>query len=403
MRLLGMTLCLTLSCFASAQNKVYENDLGIMFPLQSEARITLSKSANATQIFKGSWLDTVSKSFNETSVGDAIDQENRSEDWSLISLRLVPCSPLGTYPHQDIDTFCWPELRQVWQPVLKNFRSRWNTILPYYADDRAIHALYDVGLDSEEDRILVSRVKEQLSRYNGHLEISSETKKLFVKKRNLAVKQYIEAILNLRDSQIDIEEFKGINYRPETFDEEMEKNFIKRLRKLLIKFAPSKNIKALTAFSLPSGRTPANTDEWIFLSFEGRNGELVQLDIDVKLNSPEQETVVIGKSEFASMRRDDPSLYDLWESDPEGLGQLMRENILMFDDDYSRLASKIADRRKTLVPNTTCGSCHKFNRPRFDFHNYSYLEDNVPSVSMRTRTDIRLDLEWLDRWTSNKS
>jgi hypothetical protein len=55
----------------------------------------------------------------------------------------------------------------------------------------------------------------------------------------------------------------------------------------------------------------------------------------------------------------------------------------------------VADRRRTLVPNTSCASCHKLNGDPFDFHNLSYLDDRDMAVTPRVARDVELDLAWI--------
>ncbi|MCX6130742.1 MAG: hypothetical protein NTX25_16995, partial [Proteobacteria bacterium] len=63
--------------------------------------------------------------------------------------------------------------------------------------------------------------------------------------------------------------------------------------------------------------------------------------------------------------------------------------------DIAEMSPRIQDRQQTLVPNTSCVSCHKLNALRFDFHNFSYLEDRDITISPRVIRDVELDLAWL--------
>ena len=71
------------------------------------------------QLLPEHWLNLVSSKFYNTDVQDALDLENRYEDWRLVSMRVTPCGPLGIRLDQDIDDLCWPAVRLVWQPVLE--------------------------------------------------------------------------------------------------------------------------------------------------------------------------------------------------------------------------------------------------------------------------------------------
>ena len=46
-------------------------------------------------------------------------------------------------------------------------------------------------------------------------------------------------------------------------------------------FALPDDLVELTAFSLPEGRSPAHSDIWVFLQFEGKDGEIHQKDLTV--------------------------------------------------------------------------------------------------------------------------
>ncbi|MEC7242608.1 MAG: hypothetical protein VXW32_15345, partial [Myxococcota bacterium] len=122
-----------------------EADLAILLDTQDAPVVQASdRMGDGQTVLPESWLETVSKAFSTTDVEDALDLENRFEEWRLVSARISPCSPLGIMPTQDIDSLCWPAVRLVWQPVLQNFQTLWGTWVDFYADDRAIHAIYPV-------------------------------------------------------------------------------------------------------------------------------------------------------------------------------------------------------------------------------------------------------------------
>ena len=389
------------AAFSSYGVELKEKDLGVLLPIQSRYIINVTGEPNLEKIFSKSWLRQVNEAFEETSIGSSLETENIPEDWQLVSLRIVPCSPLGTYPHQDIGELCWPEIRQVWQPILRDKKIRWNVKRPFYADDRAIHALYDTSL-LKGDVQLLQKIRNLLQSYHGQKSIDSELRVKFLERRDIAVARFIKAVSELRQYAAGESSYSGFSYRPEMNGEKEEKNFILSLSQFLSDWAPSASLKAMTAFSLPEGRTPAHTDEWKFLSFRGEKGQLVQENITVKLLTEDETVIDIGKSEFVSMRRDDPAFYDIWYEADELQLKLMKQSLFLFEDDRHSLKDVIADRRQTLVPNTSCGSCHKFNELNFNLHNYSYLEDWSASVSPRTKKDIELDLSWLKSWLERK-
>lgn len=101
----------------------------------------------------------------------------------------------------------------------------------------------------------------------------------------------------------------------------------------------------------------------------------------------------LGPSIRGSQGRDADELYDLL-----GTGETGRElsdSVMFYISDIRRLTPAVADRRQLLVGNTSCISCHKMNELRFDFHNFSYLEDRDITLSPRLKRDVELDLLWL--------
>jgi hypothetical protein len=95
--------------------------------------------------------------------------------------------------------------------------------------------------------------------------------------------------------------------------------------------------------------------------------------------------------------RDDPELHTALETMPAVDAEELKKRVLLSPQELSSKSNIINDRALSLVPNTTCGSCHKFNPLRFDFHNLSYLEDRTISVSPRVRFDVERDLQWLEQ------
>ena len=186
----------------------------------------------------------------------------------------------------------------------------------------------------------------------------------------------------------------GHGQRPELTDAATENRFVTKLIAMFNRLAPKTAIKALTAFSLPEGREPAHIDEWVFLAFQGRNGQIIPEDIKILDKDTGGELLTIGRSESASMLRDDSAIYDLTEINPQ-LENKLRETVLLFETDRSSLATKISDRREILVPNTSCASCHKLNGMNFNFHNFSYFEELDLEIAPRTIQDTALDLLWL--------
>lgn len=342
-----------------------------------------------TGLLKESWYNQVKKGFKNTSVGEALDIENVFSDWQLISVRVVPCSPLGISPLQQIDLYCWPEIRLVWQPILlqRNPGRESN-----YADDRAIHVLYDIDPTlylSSAPAELSKKIKEGISQSlsRGQVSVVSESElKAFYAVRNRVARLFLEEALALRNSSpID-----NIEVRSEFQSQSTAKPFLNSLKAFLSRHANPKNVKALTSFSLPEGRDPATVDEWVFLKFSGKDAEILPTKISLFSAATAKPLFDFGFAPRGSMLRDDPSLYDWLERNPN---DEILKNVMVFGDRLSH--SQIADRTKILVDNTSCASCHKLQSEKFNFHALSYVGKDELAVSPRVVQDVNLDLKWI--------
>ena len=90
-----------------------------------------------------SWYESINQAFNDTPVRDAIEEENLFEDWQIVSARIVPCNPLVRSMQHSPELYCWPEVNCC-TPVIYKFKMKSGFIENHYADDRAVHMLYDV-------------------------------------------------------------------------------------------------------------------------------------------------------------------------------------------------------------------------------------------------------------------
>ena len=124
---------------------------------------------------------------------------------------------------------------------------------------------------------------------------------------------------------------------------------------------------------------------------------MIQVDITVNSALDGRELINLGLSPKASQMRDEPDLHTALDDLPDDVASELKTRVLLSPREISTKSKMINDRALTLVPNTTCGSCHKFNQLRFDFHNFSFLEDRQITVSPRVKTDVLRDLEWLSR------
>jgi hypothetical protein len=377
---------------------VAEKDLAVAWPLDTKSPVRASDAVQGGALLPRSWYRTVSQAFARTDVGEALEGESLYEDWQLISMRVAPCSALGSTPSSDVTRLCWPEVRLVWQPVVRNVtvHARFS---PAFAEDRAFHALYDVApelalgaADAARARTLLARIKKYASTWAGGAFAplaASELTELEVL-RDRVVVDLLNRARALRGSNVSPSAFVGIDVRPDTFGTTDARAFRGRALTFLGAVARPQAIKAFTAFSLPEGREPAHLNSWTFLSFRGERGALVPEELKMLSRHDGRAIVNVGASALATMGADDDVFQGL--SHPE-----VGDSVIRRGADIARLLPVLRDRRQRLVPNTGCASCHQMNGLRFDFHNFGYLEDRDLTVSPRVVTDVALDLEWLKR------
>ena len=171
-------------------------------------------------------------------------------------------------------------------------------------------------------------------------------------------------------------------------------DFYRGLKWFLGSYAEPEALHTLTAFSLPAGRNPAIDDIWVFLAFDGLDGHLIQRPIEIL--SPKSGRVLadLGKAETVAAANADERVYDriaVGDSTSVELKGL----VLTTRQDRERLRERINDPDQTLVPNTSCATCHSFNDLTFDFHNLSHLQEMDMTIAPRVRNDVKHDLLWL--------
>ncbi len=344
-------------------------------------------------LFPRAWYQSVSQGFSQTSVGSALDYESPYTDWQLISLRIAPCAPLGQTP-KDAEQNCWPEIRLVWQPVQRKIRLH-ERYMENAGDDRAVHALYPV----EPARFLkadeAARVQATITSLSQGQTLSATAQKELRSARERILQELLPAVRALRDSSLPAQAFAGFGIRPEADDSALQKSFGQRLSAFLNRWTSPADLRFLTAFSLPEGREPAHLDEWVFLSFRAEKARLIAEPIVIRSAVDGRVLANLGPSMRGSQGRDDDSLYDLLNGSTDA--EELAATVMLRINDIDRLTPKVRDREKLLVPNTSCVSCHKMNELRFDFHNFSYLEDRDITISPRVKRDVELDLSWLQK------
>ncbi len=384
-----------------AQNALYgdfpaEKDLAILFELFDDPMISAGDVTPVGRTYLPyRWLYTVSSAFQQTDVGDALDTENVYEEWRVVSMRVVPCQPLGIMPAQTSDVLCWPTLRLVWQPVVEDAIVSWGRA-DYYADDRAIHAIYPLQprtlygevIDSDIRKRIAGRLKE------GALEddLSDLLLNEFKTLRDSTSAYFLARTESLRSRSLSAGSWDGYGVRPEVYLGETERNaFQSRIREFMGEFALPDDLAELTAFSLPEGRSPAHSDIWVFLQFEGRNGEIHQQEITVLSPEDGRQLANMGLDQTVSMAVEDEEVLDALDEVGEEL-----ERLLIIDpEDVEQIGADMADPDAFFVPNTSCASCHRLNDIRFDFHSLSHLEDGNMTISPRVVGDVERELQWV--------
>jgi hypothetical protein len=393
---LAFLTCVFFSSQGSAQEGPSEKDLAIALPLESKLLVPmdLSIKAEGKAIFPQDWFAKLHADYQQTSAGEVLSSESPYEDWRIVSARVVPCQPLGRNPKQNINELCWPELRIVWQPVQRKITLH-AIFMEAAADDRAIHAIYPIDpslvltqAEATEAQSYLGEISQGIVAQANFAQLPDSRMIGFKILRDRAIKRYLQDVLGLR--QLPASAYKAIGLRPESLDSLVtEKAFTKAWEGFLQKYARTNALRALTSFSLPEGREPAHLNEWIFLSYEAAKGKLKPSPIELISPTSNEIQFTSSHTQRGNMTRDDDGFYDSIELES------LRSNVLLFINDRNRLLPLLADRRQILVPNTSCASCHKLNDERFDFHNFSYLENRELTISPRLRSDVQLDLAWL--------
>ena len=367
-------------------------DLAVIFPLFTEVGIRPNlQTVSGDALLPEEWLDAVIAGYEDTVVEDAIQQENRYEDWRIASVRFAPCGPLGHHFGQAPSTLCWPQVRLVWQPVYEDLMVLW--VRPFFADDRAIHALYHVmPATGEADALEV--VREHVANGGTMETLSSKLLEEFLTQRNAAIERWMSLVVGLREDGRSPGDTLGVRTELNTMDEAESDRFTARLEAVLASTALPAHLFDLTSFSLPEGRDAPQIDLWAFIAFDPMpDGSLHQRSILVR--SPEDGRVIgdAGLDETVTMTGGDQELGS-WRQEG-ALAEELTSFVVFSLDNKPFLEDVINDPEQTMVPNTSCASCHRFNEQRFDFHALSYLEDNEATISPRVVNDVAHELRWL--------
>ncbi|MGB0647992.1 MAG: hypothetical protein ACPGQS_12490 [Bradymonadia bacterium] len=365
-------------------------DLAILLP-RSEAHTIRANTAisDGLSLLPEGWLTAVTEAFYATPVETALDDENWYEDWQIASIRIAPCAALVNVINEAVSELCWPEVRVVWQPTLFEFSIR-GVIRAAYSDDRAIHALYHFlpERDAEASQRLISQVK------------SGNTSQLnrFLEARNEAVEQLLSQVAQLRT--LPAENYSELWYRAELLgNSDSADRFIDRLTTWLRSVVHPSNAHTVTAFSLPTGRQPAGIDLWSFIAFNVDDGLLSQKHLEIIDPLSGEVLGVLQNDETVASGNADPRLTEQMD-DPRTGSSLAHQVLTSVDQRTGEFADRINNPSQTLVPNTSCATCHSLNELVFDMHNLSYLENNEITVSERVKADVAHELKWIEAFIS---
>ena len=364
-------------------------DLALLFQGQKPVLSAGDMTSNGDVFLPYRWVQAVSDAYLPTEVGEALEWENRYEDWRLMSMRIVPCAPLGVAVSQAPTEFCWPMVRLVWQPVLLDHRVSWTTF-PEYADDRAIHALYPLEARDTEGNIVDFSMKNTIAshlREGGLAEsIPDDVAEEFSTHRDQTASWLLSRTLALR-GDLPPDQWDDYTIRSE-WSLGDSSVFQGRLRSFLSQVAHPDQLRELTSFSLPEGREPAHLDIWVFLAFSGQQGNITPVDLEIYDRETGRLLMNMGTVQTVGMTTEDDVIV---ESIAQG-NTALADHVVLDTDDPT--ISDLANPSEFLVPNTSCASCHKLNDLRFDMHNLSALEDRDITVSPRVKQDVLADQIW---------
>lgn len=400
--IISLTVGLTSVYAQSVLNSVADKDLAILVPKEDAHAIpAFSNGAENKGLLPQSTYKTIKNGFLGTDAEGAIEAENTVDDWSLVSARIEPCSPL--FPNLATkDTLCWPELRLVLQPIIRETIIYQSTQQKYFADDRALHALYLVSAKAYLSESDANRAKSLISDIQRTGQLSQEKLSDFKTLRDEISRKFLAEVLSLRDARIGQSSYESIDLRPEYYETETLLSFVTKFKNFLNRHANFSKLHTLTAFSLPEGRMPTHSDLWVFKKFIPGNSDTGLVEANINVHKKNGDLLFkVGKTQTSSVDQDDDVFYDN-DSDLETMSLIGRQVVLRRSENQS-LLKEIADEKKFLVEHTSCASCHKLNDGmRANFHALSYfINEPNPSVSERVRLDVLDAKEWIKAKLAN--
>ena len=375
-----------------------QSDLAIVLDINDEAIIKAStRDARRDALLPQDWLSRVNEAFSGTEVEDALEVENTYEEWRLVSVRVSPCQTLGLVPGADTDVLCWPTVRLVWQPVMPDFRLSWGYEVPFYADDRAIHAIYPVHPRYPDGSRAPHRIRDEIRSFlesgGNFRNIPSDAVNAFRRARDSTVEWLLSEVHGLRGDNLPEGSWSGFEVRPELYAGSLTaREFAESLETFLGEVAQNRDLAEMTAFSLPEGRDPAGTDIWVFVAFDGNGGDPEQKELTVIGRDSGDELVNMGLSQTVGVGIEDPVV----QAEIDAGNQELEDSLIIEGEDIARMTDEISDPYEFLVPNTSCASCHRLNDDlRFNLHALSGFENDGVTVSPRVVGDVARDLGWV--------
>ncbi|MEE2643659.1 MAG: hypothetical protein VYD19_01890, partial [Myxococcota bacterium] len=361
-------------------------DLAILLSLDDTPIKTNRETIHGNAFLPQRWLNAVEVAFEETEVADALSLENEWNEWRLVSLRIAPCAPLGTHPGALPEGICWPQVRLVWQPILENFMISWRRV-DYYADDRAIHALYRAHPtpgSAEKMPAPLVELRAALAAGEKMDALDPELLRDFSAARDAAIAALLAEVAALRGViSASLESYREeVDERIEFAEPSAERHFSDALRGFLDRYCADFLLDELTAFSLPEGRLPFTIDRWIFIAFEGAEGALTQKEITLRDRERGELLVNLGHAQSVGQEGETEEI-EAALAEGGRAAEAIREQVIISAEDRRRLRDRVSDPKETFVETTTCASCHRLAEKRFDFHSFSYLEDEEATITPR--------------------
>jgi hypothetical protein len=371
-----------------------EKDLSVLLDRNPGTAIRFQNSG-AHDLFPFGWYQQVLNSFRSTPVGNALERENLYSDWQLTGLRIAPCMPLGLTPRDRVQDYCWPEVRLVWQPFVNV-----GPVREIFADDRAIHAIYDVfpsdALQQNELQRAVALRNRLFSYYHGGRDpanlLNASEEAEFRRLRDKVVQRMLGNVMWLRGFASSTA-YQGFGLRPEVGTAQ-DSEFRRRLLIWLQAYTQGRLVREVAAFSLPAGRALGAINVWSFVSLHGQEGQLVSRPLWITSARTGRTLVNFGHQMSATRQQDDSRFFNT-QFGP-AVAQELVDTVIFGSIDRARLLPKLADRNQVLEKNTSCASCHRFNNDPNNFHNMSYFVNlQQISVAERVKRDVAWDLQWL--------